>query len=482
MMVINKFFLFVGLLAIASCTKDFGDINTNPNAPIDANPNLLLRRVLYDYGEQMSYEGFTAGNLLSQHFTMVDFNLFDRHSLTDPQLGGNPWPVIYSNLRDNEILLQKSRENIAFSVYEGPALILKSYMAAALTDIYGDVPYSEALQGAQGNIAPAYDPQETIYTGPDGILANLDKAIALLQNYTGAQAIGGDILFNGSRSAWVAFANSLKIKYLMRISGKKNVSEALQAIYDEGKYLKTNAQNAVFSFTDGAPNNFRMATLRAGDFNLYVMSQTAEEIFKGLNDPRIGVFYRPVGNDATQTQYKGLLNGPNAAATSITVANFSLTGRIFRENTARIKANFMTAWETQLLLAEAAEKGLLSADAKSLYDSGVSLAFEFWQTPLPADYLSNEAAYGRNGSNKIEQIIVQKWIANTINGYEGWIEFRRTGFPRLKTVQASLNNNLYPLRMPYPTDEAALNNANFSEAAAKTGNNSVNTAVWWDVN
>lgn len=482
MTTIKKLFLLIGILAIGACTKDFGDINTNPNAPIDANPNLLLRRVLYDYGEQMSYEGFTAGNLLGQYFTMVDFNLFDRHSLTDPQLGGNPWPVIYSNLRDNEILLKKSRENIAFSVYEGPALILKAYMSAALTDLYGDVPYSEALQGAEGNVTPAYDAQEAIYTGPDGILANLDKAIALLQNYTGAQAIGGDILFNGNRNAWIAFANSLKIKYLMRISARRDVSAELQAIYDGGNYQKTNAQNAVFSFTDGAPNNFRMATLRAGDFNLYIMSQTAEEIFKGLNDPRIGVFYRPVGSDATQTQYKGLLNGPNAAATSITVANFSLTGRIFRENTARMKANFMTAWETQFFLAEAAEKGLITANAQTLYETGVALAFEYWQTPLPADYLTGAAAYGQNGANKLEQIVTQKWIANTVNGYEGWIEFRRTGFPQLKTVQASLNNNLYPVRMSYPTDEAALNNANFSEAAAKTGNNSFNTAVWWDVN
>lgn len=482
MTTIKKLFLLIGILTIGACTKDFGDINTNPNAPIDANPNLLLRRVLYDYGEQMSYEGFTAGNLLGQYFTMVDFNLFDRHSLTDPQLGGNPWPVMYSNLRDNEILLKKSRENIAFSVYEGPALILKAYMTAALTDIYGDVPYSEALQGAEGNVTPAYDAQEAIYTGPDGILANLDKAIALLQNYTGAQAIGGDLLFNGNRNAWIAFANSLKIKYLMRISARRDVSAELQAIYDGGNYQKTNAQNAVFSFTDGAPNNFRMATLRAGDFNLYIMSQTAEEIFKGLNDPRIGVFYRPVGSDATQTQYKGLLNGPNAAATSITVANFSLTGRIFRENTARMKANFMTAWETQFFLAEAAEKGLITANAQTLYETGVALAFEYWQTPLPADYLTGAAAYGQNGANKLEQIVTQKWIANTVNGYEGWIEFRRTGFPQLKTVQASLNNNLYPVRMSYPTDEAALNNANFSEAAAKTGNNSFNTAVWWDVN
>ena len=130
-----KYSVFILLLTVLGCTKDLDSINTNPNAPIEANPSLLLRKVLYDYGEQMSYEGFVAGNLLGQYFTEVDFNLFDRHSLTEPQLGGNPWVVLYSNLRDNEILLDYAQSNPTFAVYEGPSLILKAYMTAALTDI-----------------------------------------------------------------------------------------------------------------------------------------------------------------------------------------------------------------------------------------------------------------------------------------------------------------------------------------------------------
>ena len=475
--------LLLAILCAPACTKDLDTINTNPNAPIEANPGLLLRKVIYDYGEQMSYEGFVAGNLLGQYFTAVDFNLFDRHSLTEPQLGGNPWPVIYTNLRDNEIILSQSRANPSFAVYEGPSLLLKACMTAALTDIYGDVPYGEALQGKAGDVTPKYDRQEDIYLAPGGILDNLDKGIAAIQNYTGAPPLNGDILFNKNLSAWKTFANSLKIKYLLRISYKTDVSAQLQAIYDAGDYMKTNAQNAKYDFTNGAPNNFRLATLRAGDFNLFIMSLTSEEILKGRNDPRMAVFFRPIGNDPTKTQYKGLLNGPNASATSISVADYSLTGTIFRERTGDLDANFMTAWETQLFLAEAAERGLITANAQMLYETGVQLAFEYWQTPLPADYLTTgPAAYGSNGANKIEQIVTQKWLANIINGYEGWIEYRRTGFPALKTVAASLNNGLIPVRMPYPTDEDALNNVNFRAAATATNNNSVNVKVWWDAN
>ncbi|MEO0734716.1 MAG: SusD/RagB family nutrient-binding outer membrane lipoprotein, partial [Bacteroidota bacterium] len=104
---------------LTACTQDFEDLNTNENAPREVQPELLLRQVLYGYGDAMSYEGFVAGNLLSQHFAMIDFNLFDRHALASPQEGGDPWPILYTNLRDNETILEIARENPAQAVYEG---------------------------------------------------------------------------------------------------------------------------------------------------------------------------------------------------------------------------------------------------------------------------------------------------------------------------------------------------------------------------
>lgn len=466
--------------ALFSCKKNFEELNTNPNSPTSVQPSLLLRQVVYNYGDEMSYEGFVAGNLLGQYFTQIDFNLFDRHSLTETQFGGNPWPLLYRSLRDNEIILNQSRENSVYQVYEGPSLILKAYLTANLTDIYGDVPYSEALKGGEGNITPAYDSQESIYKSANGILDNLNKGLSAIQNYTGAQSLDGDILFNGNLSMWEKFANSLKIKYLMRISNVDTVSGRLQNIFNSGNYMTSNMDNATFDFTDGQPNNFRMANLRDGDFNLFIMSETIEEIFNRYNDPRRAILFRPTGNDTTGNLYNGLLNGPDASATSISVADYSLTGTIFRESTGSLDANFLTAWETEFLLAEAAQKGFIASSAQMHYDNGVALAFEYWGATLPSSYLTTDSsAFGIFGADPIEQIITQKWIANCINGYEGWIEYRRTGFPQLKTVQASLNNDLIPVRMPYPTDEAALNAANYNAATASNGN-SVNAAVWWD--
>lgn len=466
----------VGVLP--SCTDDFEEINTNPNAPVDVQPSLLFRKVIFDYGEQMSYEAFVAGNLLGQYFTAIDFNLFDRHSLSEPQYGGNPWPFLYSNLRDNEILLQKARSNPAFAVYEGPALIMKAYLAATLTDLYGDVPYSEALQGRAGVITPAYDRQEAIYTAPGGILDNLDKGIASINNYRGTATLDGDVLYGGNRSKWVLFANSLKIRSLMRISGKVNVQAALQRVVTEGNYIRTNADNAAFRFSLTQPNNFRMSAARVGDFNLFIMSKTSEELLTGLSDPRIATYFRPT--TANPGTYRGLLNGPDASRLSISLADYSLTGTIFRENSDRLSANYMTAAETSFWLAEAAERGLISSSARTLYEQGITQSFAYWGTTLPANYLtSNRVAYGQNGQNPIEQILTQKWLGNINNGYEGWTEYRRTGFPRLKPITASLNNGLIPVRMPYPATESALNAVQYRIAADNTQNNSINVPVWW---
>lgn len=469
------------LFMITSCTKDFEEINTNTNSPVSVQPSLLLRQVIYDYGEQMSYEGFTAGNLLGQYTTALDFNLFDRHNLKSPQLGGNPWPIFYQNLRDNEIILNLVTENETFAVYEGPSRILKAYMAAALTDLFGDVPYSEAFKGNSNTVTPVYDAQQSIYMDEGGILDNLNKGILAIENYSGSIALEGDILFNGDLEGWLRFANSLKVKYLIRLSNKMDVSAELQSIFTTGTFISENAQNAKFDFTDGEPNNFRLARLRIGDFNNFVQSETMEDILTGLDDARIGKLFRPFANSATGDMFNGLLNGIDATQNAAILSDYSLVGTIFRENTDELDANFMTSMETHLLLAEAAQKGLISANAKALYDTGVAHSFQYWNVELPATYLTTgTATYSSGGADPIEQIITQKWIANMINGYEGWIEYRRTGFPQLRTISASLNNDLIPVRMPYPAEEEALNAVNYEAAAAKTDGNSINAKVWWD--
>jgi len=476
-----RFLLFLTpLLLFCTCTKDFEAINTNENAPSEVQPELLLRQVIYGYGDAMSYEGFVAGNLLSQHFSMIDFNLFDRHALGSPQEGGNPWPILYTALRDNETILELARANEARRVYEGPALVMKAYLAMTLTDMFGDVPYFEAFTGrSTGITTPKYDRQEDIYLGSGGILEILEQSTRVMDDYRGAQPLNGDILFNGDLDGWIRFANSLRVKALIRISARREPGDEIQAVVDEGRYLQTNEQNATFDFAAGPPNSFPFATARVGIFNVFLMSKTAEEIYADLEDVRTGIHFRP---SSANDDFVGIINGIDASS-AITPDNFARPGTIFRENTGDHDFNFMTAWETDFLLAEAALKGYTDGDAQTYYESGIRKAYAYWNTEVPVNYLlfSGAAWSGGNISNALRQIITQKWIASIGNAYEGWAEWRRTGFPALKPVEASLNGGLYPVRMPYPSDEQALNFENYSAAASATEDNSVNVPVWWDV-
>lgn len=474
----KKIFWLLPILFLTTCTQDFEDINTNENAPSEVQPEFLLRQVIYGYGDAMSYEGFVAGNLLSQHFAMIDFNLFDRHALSSPQEGGNPWPILYTSLRDNETILNISREESAFAVYEGPALVMKAYLAMTLTDLFGDVPYFEAFQGRSSGITtPAYDRQEDIFNADEGILDNLLTAIELLEGYQGVQRLEGDVLFDGDLDGWTRFARLLYLKGLVRIGSRQSIGNLPSEHLAGVDILTSSEENATFNFSPGQPNNYPLTTARIGIFNVFLMSETAEEILTGLNDPRIGRLYRPAANSG---EFVGIVNGIDAAS-SIVPDDFARPGTIFRENGGDFQFHYGTSWEYFLLYAEGAVRGLINADPQVSYELGVRHAFEYWGVEMPEDYLtSGPAAW--NPERGLEQIMTQKWIANIGNAYEAWTDWRRTGFPtQLRPAQASLNNDLIPVRLPYPSDEQALNFENYQQAAAATNDNSINVRVWWDV-
>ena len=465
-------------VALFACTEEFEEINTNPNGPVMVQPELLFRQVLYGYGNDMGREGFTGGALLSQHFAMTDFNLFDRHELSSPQEGGDPWPILYTALRDNETLLDVSRTNPAAAVYEGPALVMKAYLAMQLTDLFGDVPYAEAFNARRGQVTnPVYDDQESIYNGQNGILENLLAARIAMDNYRGATPLNGDIVYNGNLPAWIRLANSLLIKATMRTSSRRSDFAGLRELFSGDRFIQSADQDAVFQFAASPPNSFPIAEVRQGIFDVFLMSRTAGAIFSELNDDRVDVLYR---SNQADGGFAGIQNG-TVGGLAVPADTFARPGLVWRENTERLRFNFMTAWETDLWLAEAALRGFIEADAASYYRSGVEKAFAYWGTEVPATYLEDgPAAFSDDPEVALEQIITQKWIAGAGNAYEGWTEWRRTGYPTLQPVAASLNGGELPTRMPYPGEEQALNFENYTTAASATDGNSINARVWWD--
>ena len=469
------FVLFVTLSP--SCTDDFADLNTNPNAPVDVAPELLLRQVIYDHADHMSFEGFTGGANLGQYFSAdPGFNRFDRGDLLAPQFGSNPWPRLYTQLRDVGIVLAKARTEERAAVYEGPALVLRSLIAGTLTDLFGDVPYVEAASGKDGAFAPGYDRQEDIYLGEGGILASLAEAVRVMDAYGGTFPLDGDELYGGDLEGWIRMANSLRLRYLLRASDELDAGRLaeMQAIVDEGRYVSEGSEDAVFRF-GGAPNDFGFARARVGDFNNYLMSETVDGVLDALGDPRERLWFRTTAAG----EYNGLPHGlPSGYGTDTA----SFPGLIWREGSAALKANFVTAWETSFVLAEAAARGFVSADGRELYERGVRQAFAYWDTELPEDYLQRDGVrYGVFADGEVREIATQRWLASIGNGYEGWIEWRRTGFPRFGAPVKSLNEGRWPIRFPYPVDEQALNTESYEAAVARLGgSNDVNAPVWWD--
>lgn len=470
--------VFALALLLFACDKDFEDINRNPNAPEAIDPQFLLSNVISVAGEENTYaQGFRLSNYLAQFSASVEFERIDRY-----EMGTNStyWNTLYTLINDLESIKTNENSNEA---YDAVADILRAYLFAQLTDMWGDVPYREAIQYGQQNFTPAYDTQEFIYTDPDeGILSILREAAETLEST--AATIQGDVLFGGNLGQWARFANSLRVRYLLRISKRLDDFSALQAIADEGNIMRSNADNAVLPYLAAVPNQFPMSRAALGLYQEHRMTKTADSILTLWDDPRIAVLYKPTQKSVQEgnPMYKGLQNGQNRetiSAKGIDLNDISLFGSIFRDVPDGVDAQFMQYAELQFALAEAAERGWITGSDKAYYEAGIAASFEYYGLPLPPDYLSRPAI-ALDGNDNLTKILTQKWLVLNTNGHEAWFEIRRTGVPQMTPGPDNLNNGRYPVRYLYPESEQATNSNNNAAAAESMGGNTINSEGWWE--
>ena len=468
-------FILSSLMLFTGCKKNLADVNVNPNSPGRADPQFLLSNVLYQSAKNNAEEAWKNGNLLAQHTSNIEFFPVDRYDV-----GSNTelWNATYRLLNDvNSIETSPATNN----AYKGVALILKSQLAALLTDLWNDVPYFQAIKGSSNEIfSPVYDKQQEIYTAPKGILDNLDKAITMLSSTT--DVIAGDIMFKGDLNKWVRLASSLKVRYLVRISKNFNAASQLQALVSQNKLMRNNADNAVIPFLASAPNQWFLINEREGRYADVRMSKTSENIFAGLMDARLAIYFKPTAASVTAGTpgYKGLPNGlSRQSQNAFNLNDISFIGRLFRDEPQGVNAPFMTYTELQFLLAEAALKGLISGSASTHYNEGIQSSHDYYKVSLPANYLTRpDVAF--NGTEELKKIMTQKWISNFMNGYEAWLDVRRTGFPVLPIPNDNLNADKFPVRFRYPNIEQAANKVNYSEAALRIGGDNYNSKGWWE--
>lgn len=471
------FFALIVLLSSAGCKK-FDNIN--PNVPSEVHPGVILPQVSYNISNTLMEQAFELNNELIQ-FTCSNNSFTEIQRFKLLPSNSNPiWNGMYNRMRDLNDILRLAGENPDLSNYESVARIIRCFAFSVLTDVYGGVPFQEASKALSDNlVAPAYDGQELIYPA---LIEELDQAAHSIVPAKGLP-LGGDRIFDGNMNKWVRFANSLRLRLLMRVSNvvpdaKNTIKQMLE---NPGNYplMEANTDNAAYRYSGNLPDVNPLSRYRDFDFKYKVVSAFMVDSMKKFNDTRLYQYARPTNASvsAGSPEYVGL---PNALPIT-DAANYnggfdyqSYLGTRFQSATQ--PSVWMTVSEVQFLKAEAIQRGFALGDAENEYEKGIALSFEWWGAPFDDEYLLQEGvAY--DGS--LEPIMLQKFFALFFSGMEAWAEYRRTGLPALVPGPANVNDNKIPSRLPYPLEEQSLNAKSYQEAVSELGGDDMNKKLWW---
>lgn len=469
-MILSVVILFYG------CDKDFGEINTNKNAPEEVSPELLLPDILRDVFSFEVNQSFRIGN------TAADFivkSFADGPGRYDWTTNG-AWSNCYSNIRDLSAMTEAAeRENKP--LYKGVALVLSSYLYGINTQLHGDIPYSEAGSAkTENNFKPRFDEQEEVFKG---IINDLEIANALLSS---EGSLSGDIVYDGSPLLWRKFANSYRLRLLLRLSKKWDVAPMIRQIVENpAKYpiITSHSESFSLAFLSSSPNQYPMYTYRLGDITDQRLGKLLADTLLSYQDSRIEAYAEPTPNSviANKPIYVGVPNGMYNAATNNYnggEANQSHISTRYSENPSTTH-HIMHYAEVQFILAEAALNGWIDGSAKAFYETGITVAHQAVDASFDPVYLdSPKVAFSSNEQIAFRQIIIQKWLASFFYGMEAYFEYRRTGIPNIIPGSDNVNEDRVPMRFRYPTEEQDLNKENYDTAIARQGKDDINTLMW----
>ena len=476
---ITSALLGVLLLSGTACTKNFEEINTDPTL-VTADiikPSMLFTAVLKNSVFD-SYNASIISEYSGYYSNQGSGVIFQNANWTSPF---NTYYRSYIINSAEIIRLTADKPKLVNEYAMGR--IWKALLFAQLTDLYGDIPYFESAKNVVDVInQPKYDAQKDIYTD---LLKELKEAAAQLSTAPTLASFGNaDILMGGDVDRWKRFANSLRLRLALRVSyadpalAKQHVADVINQ-----PMIDANSFNVFLNTIDGA-NTSNRNPLYDDPLNSYPLwtSFTVAENLKKLSDPRLTIFSLPASDGTSGYRGRPIALGTN----QITYAE---------KNTAMLQNSFrspehpiivMNAAEVYFLRAEAALRGLSTENAQQLYTTGITQSLAQYNVPLAAQatFLASAAAVLTGTvEEKLEQIIVQKFLAIMYESNEAYAEFRRTGYPRIWTgsSQGSTNGEI-PRRLTYPLDEYAKNETSIKEAVARLSKgDSYMSRVWWDV-
>lgn len=459
----KKIYLIIMLsFILGSCDQFDDEINVNPNLPSEASGTQLIANAsLFLPGLSSSPQG----EFLAQYFAETQY------------VGGSLYPEgstsFYGLYQGPLMNLEEVIQSEELSATEGPvenqkavASILKAYFYWNITDRWGDVPYSEALQGSE-DFTPAYDTQESIYSSLFQLLRDADAMIV-------PGAITNDIVYGGDMEKWKKLGNTIRLLMALRLS-EVDATTAAQEFNDAlgAGIMESNEDNLVFQHLADANNqSYWYGQVVEQNREWWALTETLVEEMLPVEDPRLEVYADPARESG---EYVGM---PFGETENLGEEKYSLIGpAIYAQD---LSVQLVTYAQVLFALAEAMERGWISGDPETYYNSAVEQSILQWtgSTEGVAAFL-DQSGIAFEADRAIEQISNQRWVHLFLHGYEAWAEWRRTGYPN---NMVSPGGREVPSRLSYPDNESFNNAENYEEAIERQfgGDDSLYGNVWWD--
>ncbi len=486
-----KKILFILLVFIAaSCTKDFEEMNENVKSPEEVPGTTLFSNAQKGLANQLASMNVNTNiwKIWAQYVTETTYTDEANYDVINRSIPDNAFLTFYRNvLRD----LQEASKLIAAEEYAAPEdiaaqknrlaiiEILNVYTFQRMVDIFGDIPYSEALS-IDENINPKYDDAASIYTS---LFTRLDAAIAKLDDTNGS--FGSADLYNGGDVAkWKMFANALKLKMGIHLADYDNAlaKSKVEEAYNAG-LLTSNDDNTSMVYLGASPNtNPTYLDLVASGRHDFIATSTIIDPMNDLQDPRRPLYYTQVDTSTEAGVVKLAYVGGVYGASNPYSAFSHLSSKL---EDPTLECLLMSYDEVEFYLAEADKRGYsVGGDAESHYNAGIEASILYWGGTAAdvATYLANPGvAYATAPGTDFEKIAKQSWLASFNRGFIGWTTWRRLDAPVLNPPPGMTQADI-PVRFTYPVNEQTLNGANYKAAAAAVGGDLLSTKLFWDKN
>jgi hypothetical protein len=469
----KKIFLYTSIAAILAGTgcKKFVDVNTDPNHPLAVQEKILLAPIEFNIAHGINAGGsngndgegdaatFTNHMMQTICYNQVAINYGTYQFVnTDMSL---TWGVIYNNALENlKILTAESQENGNLN-YTGISEILTAYVLGFTTDLWGDIPYSKALNGAS-NLAPTYDSQASIY---DSIQALLDRGIADAGKNLGLPVGADDYFYGGKMAEWQKLGYSLKARYYMHLTkapGHDAVAQSNLALTALQKGMTATTDDWKFAYPGGATSQNSWYTVML-PLSTLVASKAIVDTLVTRNDPRLPMMIGKAPNT-------GLYTGREIGTPTIgTLKDYSSLGPFY--SSVASTQYLMPYNEVLFIQAEANLRVSGYAAAQPFYTAAITNHMTKLGVAAP-DIATYLAARGTlTAGNALQRIMEEKKIADFLSP-ECYVDWRRTGFPTLTIVQNAQVSSI-PRRFFYPQTE--INTNPQPQQSAK-----LTDRVWWD--